>query len=130
MLNPGSRALLDDLADLTGNIDIRLVVSGHADNVPIGGGSFASNWELSAARAAGVARVLVVSGQVPELVRVESYGEFKPIANNDTREGRAQNRRVEFSYARQDIIAALEAWLADDTAAPEDPATLAAVPAG
>ncbi len=128
-LNPGSRVVLDDLASLTGNIDIRLVVSGHADNVPIRGGTFASNWELSAARAAGVARVLVVSGQSPELVRVESYGEFKPIASNDTREGRSQNRRVEFSCARQDIIGALEAWIADDIAATDDPATTASGPA-
>ena len=122
------RAALWELADVTSSIDVRVVVSGHADDRPISGGVFASNWELSAARAAGVARALVERGQDPEMVRVESYGEYRPIASNDTPEGRAQNRRVELFYSKADIVATVKSWavLAEvrvDVPRPTSPAT-------
>ncbi len=57
---------------------------------------YATNWALSAARAVTVARYLIESGGVrPERVSVAAYGDTRPIAPNDTREGRARNRRVE-----------------------------------
>jgi len=59
--------------------------------------------ELSAARAAGVARVLVSGGQDPRTIRVQSYGEHDPVADNATAEGRARNRRVELFFSRNDI---------------------------
>ncbi len=114
-LQPEGRAALVELAEVTSGISVRVLVSGHTDNEPVVGGPFPSNWELSAARAAGVARTLVEHGQDPVRVRAESYGEYRPIADNDTPEGRAKNRRVELMYARSDIIAAVRSW------APVDP---------
>ena len=56
---------------------------------------YPSNWELSTARAASVARYLVRKGIDPKRISIAGYGELKPIASNDTPEGRARNRRVE-----------------------------------
>ena len=102
--------LLTDLAAVTSSLDVPVIVSGHADNTPIATASFPSNWELSAARAAGVARLLVSAGQDPTSTRVESWGEFRPVADNATAEGRAQNRRVELFYSLQSIREAALTW--------------------
>ncbi len=104
--------MLGYLGEITRSIDVKSVVSGHADNQPIATAQFASNWELSAARAAGVARHLVEFGQDPEMIRVESFGEFKPVESNDTPEGRARNRRVDVFFSRIDILDAVKRWAA------------------
>jgi chemotaxis protein MotB len=74
-------------------------VQGHTDNVPIRGALtklFATNWELSAARATNVARVLQDQASVdPAQLSATAYAEYKPRASNDTEEGRRQNRRIE-----------------------------------
>lgn len=111
--------MLRYLGEITSTIDVKSVVSGHADNQPIQTAQFASNWELSAARAAGVARHLVEYGQDPEMVRVESFGEYKPVAPNETADGRAQNRRVEVFFARADIIDAVRRWALTGEQVPE-----------
>lgn len=105
-VQPRGGEILESLSRITRELDVSVVVSGHADNQPIRSGIFDSNWELSAARAAGVAHILVEQGHPPELVRVESYGEFRPVADNTTSEGRARNRRVELFYSREDVRAA------------------------
>lgn len=102
--------ILGYLSKITRELNVGVVVAGHADNQPIHSSTYASNWELSAARAAGVARSLVKDGHPPTMVRVESYGEFKPVADNSTPEGRAQNRRVELFYSREDIRSAVRRW--------------------
>jgi len=107
--------VLDEISEITTGLDVGAVVSGHADNVPIRNGVFASNWELSAARAAGVARSLVNQGHPPTMVRVESFGELKPVASNDTPEGRSMNRRVELSYGRSDVTTAALMLLEQET---------------
>lgn len=112
---PGEE-VLSYLSAITRELSVAVVVSGHADNQPIRGGPFFSNWELSAARAAGVARSMVEDGHPPTMVRVESYGEYKPIADNSTPEGRAQNRRVELFYARDDVRAAAVQWAVEEGA--------------
>lgn len=109
-IQPEGLGALGELAEVTSGISVRVVVSGHADNAPIVGGQYESNWELSAARAAGVARQLVMNGQDPLRIRAESYGEYRPIADNATPEGRAQNRRVDLMYARSDIVEAVRSW--------------------
>jgi chemotaxis protein MotB len=74
--------------------DIR--VEGNTDNVPIHTALYASNWELSAARAVGVARYLVEQdGLSPKRVQVAGYGEFRPRVPNDTDAHRQENRRVD-----------------------------------
>jgi len=71
-------------------------VEGHTDNVPIHTAQFATNWELSTARAATVTRLIVAQHTVdPTLISAAGYAEFRPIADNGTEQGRAQNRRVD-----------------------------------
>jgi len=103
-LLPESRELVVSLSAITRGLEVPTIVSGHADSRPISTAAFPSNWELSAARAAGVARLLVQSGQDPSTVRVQSFGEYQPVAENTTVEGRARNRRVEVFFSRDEIL--------------------------
>jgi len=71
-------------------------IEGHTDNQPIKFSGWKSNWELSTARALSVLHYLVdKKGISPERVSAIGYGEYRPVASNDTREGRQANRRVE-----------------------------------
>lgn len=78
--------------------DRRILIEGHADNRPIGANArqfYASNWELSSARAHSVLHYVENKyGTEPDRLAAVGYGEFNPVADNETREGRAQNRRV------------------------------------
>jgi chemotaxis protein MotB len=75
--------------------DRRFQVEGHTDNVPIHNAQYASNWELAAGRALGVAKLMVEQGMQPQNVSAASHGEHRPAKANDTDAGRAYNRRVE-----------------------------------
>jgi chemotaxis protein MotB len=70
-------------------------IEGHTDNIPISTRDFPSNWELSCARAARVLRFLVEKGLAAERMSAVGFGPHRPIDTNDTREGRARNRRIE-----------------------------------
>ncbi len=94
-VQPPSYEVLDTLAGFLGKFPGETRVEGHSDNIPIKSGRFPSNWELSAARAGAVARYFQGKGMAPERLAATGYGEFRPLAANDTLEGRAQNRRVE-----------------------------------
>lgn len=76
--------------------DYEIIVEGHTDNVPIFTKQFASNWELSTARATGVVRYLVNKGISPKKISAIGYGEYRPVVSNDTPENRQKNRRVVF----------------------------------
>jgi len=104
-IEPSSRWIFPFLAEITSTVMVTAVVSGHADSAPISTEFFASNWELSAVRAAGVARELVENGHDPFMIRVESFGDQRPVDSNDTAEGRATNRRVEVLFRRADLMA-------------------------
>jgi chemotaxis protein MotB len=79
-----------------------LRVEGHTDNVPIHTVQFASNWELSSARASSIGRLLLKYPNIrPENLSVAGYAEFHPAAANDTPEGRARNRRVDLVLLKQ-----------------------------
>jgi len=69
-------------------------IEGYTDTTPIASAIFPSNWELSAARAASVARLLTGSGIDPHRVGIIGWGEFRPAADNATVDGRNRNRRV------------------------------------
>ena len=73
----------------------RFQVEGHTDNVPIHTERYPSNWELSSARALGVARAMLAAGMNPRALSVAGFGEYRPAATNDTEPGKAQNRRIE-----------------------------------
>lgn len=73
-----------------------IIISGHTDNVPIGTARFASNWELSVMRAINFMKLVLRNEQLdPSMFSAKGFGEYNPIASNDTSEGRAKNRRVE-----------------------------------
>ena len=92
------RAVLMKMAHTIGDTPGLVVVAGHTDSRPIHTDYFRSNWELSASRAVTVVHVLMQEGSIPEQrFRIEGYGDTRPIASNDTPEGRARNRRVEVS---------------------------------
>jgi chemotaxis protein MotB len=76
----------------------QLAVEGHTDDRPIQNTLFPSNWELSGARSAIVLRYLLSAGIAPDRVHMAGYADRQPIARNDSDEGRAQNRRVEFVF--------------------------------
>ena len=73
----------------------RFQVEGHTDTVPIHTERFPSNWELSQARALGVVKAMLDAGMDPLTVSAAGYGEYHPVASNDTDAGKAQNRRIE-----------------------------------
>ncbi len=76
-------------------------IEGNTDNVPIRGGRFHSNWELSTMRATNVAEVMIVHGGInPERVSVVGYGQVRPLVPNTTAANRALNRRVEIVLTR------------------------------
>jgi chemotaxis protein MotB len=73
-----------------------IIISGHTDNVPIKNARFASNWELSVMRAVNFMRIIMDYSQLdPKYFSAKGFGEYQPVAPNDTVEGRAKNRRVE-----------------------------------
>lgn len=76
--------------------DLNVGIEGHTDNEPIKYSHWKSNWELSAQRALSVLHALVdKEGVNPKRLSATGYGEYRPIASNDTKEGRQKNRRVE-----------------------------------
>lgn len=73
-----------------------ITVTGHTDDVPLSGGLYGDNFGLAAARAVSVVRALIDSGEVdPAQIAAISKGEFAPVGDNATEEGRARNRRIE-----------------------------------
>jgi len=99
----------------------RIKIAGHTDNVPIRTEHFASNWELSANRACEVVRFLIENGIDPRLISAEGFAEYRPVAANDTPDGRAQNRRVEIIYERQAIAGQMTGGEAGPVGAPARP---------
>jgi chemotaxis protein MotB len=89
------QGLLTKLARLAAAAELRIAVAGHTDDRPVHGGRLASNWELSAVRAAAVAKFLIRSGVSADRVSIQGYAATRPVADNATAQGRARNRRVE-----------------------------------
>ena len=75
------------------NVEVR--VEGHTDDRPIVSGRYRSNWELSTARAISVMTVLADAGMPLARVSIAGYAEYRPVAPNDSEDGRRQNRRVD-----------------------------------
>lgn len=86
--------VLSNMATIMSTFNNPIQVEGFTDNQPIKTLTFPSNWELSAARAASVVHLLMRKGIDPERMSATGYAEFKPVADNSTKEGRQKNRRV------------------------------------
>jgi|SRR5690625_89755 len=93
--------LLATIAGVLADHDHAVRVEGFTDDRPIQTPRFPSNWELSTARAAAVVRLLVEEGVSPRRLSAVGYGEFRPVTDNDSIEGRARNRRVVLKVSRQ-----------------------------
>jgi chemotaxis protein MotB len=92
----GKDAIGQLAAVLNANSDIGVLVEGHTDSIPMAGGRFKDNWELSAARATSIVRLLTVDHKLdPKRVTAAGRGEFIPVASNRDADGRARNRRTE-----------------------------------
>ena len=91
----GQKAIAQVAAVLKTIPDRRFQVAGDTDNVPITSSRFRSNWDLSTARAVEVVHYLVKLGVPPGLLSAAGYGEFDPVAPNDTPASRLKNRRIE-----------------------------------
>jgi len=89
-----AQPVIRQLAEVLRGFPNSIQVKGHTDNVPIVGGIYPSNWELSAARAATVVHMLVDGGIDPRRLAVVAYGEYRPVLPNTTPDGRNANRRV------------------------------------
>ena len=100
-----------------------LRIEGHTDNVPIHTAAYASNWELSTARATGLVKLLIeAEGFAPERLSAAGYGEFHPVAENSSTAGQQLNRRVDIVVVPLAIPATNTAFAAGT--APSDPAAL------
>jgi chemotaxis protein MotB len=97
-LHASALPLLSELAaTLREAGDTQISVEGHTDDRPVLGGEFRSNWDLAAARANAVTRYLLEQGFDPQRLHSVSYADTRPVADNDTTDGRAANRRVEIA---------------------------------
>jgi chemotaxis protein MotB len=97
-IKPKGLAVLQRVIDILKKVKDKLIrIEGHTDNIPIRGAlskKYATNWELSAARATNITRYLQNQGIDPLILSAAAYGEYRPVADNGTPEGRAKNRRI------------------------------------
>jgi chemotaxis protein MotB len=95
-LRASSEATIRRIAEVLGGQPNNLRIEGHTDNIPIHNDHFASNWELSTARATEMIRLFITRyGLSPARVSAGGYAQFHPVATNQTEAGRALNRRVD-----------------------------------
>lgn len=97
VVDPKGKEALKTLAMVINNTkDIRVMIEGHTDNVPIKTAQFKDNWDLSSARATSIVRILTTEyGFDSNRITASGRGSFHPVKTNDTAEGRAGNRRTE-----------------------------------
>jgi chemotaxis protein MotB len=111
-VSAGAVPVLGKIAAILKPFPNAIRVEGHTDNRPISTSMFPSNWELSAARAANVVQLFTKAGVDPLRMQVLGLGEFRPVAGNDTADGRNSNRRV--------VIVVMEQKVADGGQDPVD----------
>jgi chemotaxis protein MotB len=101
-LNTNSKLVLSKLAAIIAVLPNDIRIEGHTDNIPISSGLFRSNWHLSVARALNTAYFLIDSEKLsPDKVSIVGYAEYRPMESNETKEGRATNRRVDLVIIKQ-----------------------------
>ncbi|WP_138496384.1 flagellar motor protein MotB [Paenibacillus pinistramenti] len=102
-VKPDAQVLAKSLSSMLEKFpDYEVLISGHTDNVPIDNDEFASNWDLSFARARNFMEILLLNNKLdPKMFSPIGYGEYHPVADNNTETGRAKNRRVEISIIRK-----------------------------
>ena len=110
-LTPEAKELIDTIFHRLRDLPNNILIEGHTDNRPINTREFPSNWELSSARSINLVRYLIEGyGFEPKRLSSAAYGEYRPVAPNDTPENQSKNRRVEI------IILKTEQVLPDEAA--------------
>jgi chemotaxis protein MotB len=92
--------IIEKISGILAPFENPIQVEGFTDNLPISTAQYPTNWELSAARAASIVRMLVMDGVEPERLAAVGYGEFQPVVENTDAAGRARNRRVVLVISR------------------------------
>ena len=95
-LRPEAIPTLNDIVKVIGPSQLRVRIEGHTDDVPIHTAQYNSNWELSTSRATEIIKLLITRYSiVPDRLSASGYGEYFPVASNQSADGRSQNRRVD-----------------------------------
>lgn len=102
-ITPAGNNIIRQVFKLLRQFNYDVKIEGHTDNTPIRTERFPSNWELSAARAAEVARELVEAGFPPAQLSIEGFAQYRPKVPNDSFQARATNRRIEIVYQRGSV---------------------------
>lgn len=98
-ISPALYPVLDRLTQVAKESAFDVWIEGHTDTIPIATSRFPSNWELSTDRATSVLRYFMERGGVPaKRLSAVGFGQYRPVASNDTAEGRGKNRRVECRF--------------------------------
>lgn len=122
-LRPEAEPTLNEFVKVIGPRRVRIRIEGHTDNVPIHNARYASNWELSTARATEVIRLFISKHQIaPVRLSASGYGEFYPAATNETPEGRALNRRVDLVILNSNADSGPQLPSTPSTKPPDSPA--------
>lgn len=96
-----ARGLFSQLVSILAPIDNAIGVHGHTDDIAISTPEFPDNWSLSSARAVSIVSLLAYQGVNPRQLTAVAWGEYQPVADNSTTEGRARNRRVVLRVSHQ-----------------------------
>jgi chemotaxis protein MotB len=112
--------LIEKVARILAPYENPIHVEGFTDNLPIATAQYPSNWELSAARAASIVRMLSMDGVNPGRLAAVGYGEFQPVADNATAEGRSRNRRVVLVVSRNLDVRRSVSGVGSGNAKPDD----------
>ena len=103
-LSKEAERLLADVVEVLKTYNVYLVIRGHADAAEAAKGHFASNWELSGARAAAAARRILATGGIdPSRIRAVAYGDSRPLVPETATDAASLNRRVEFYFHRPEV---------------------------
>ncbi|MGI9952977.1 flagellar motor protein MotB [Moorellaceae bacterium AZ2] len=101
-LTPRAREIITKVGKMLAPLPNYLRIEGHTDNLPIQTERFPSNWELASARALNVLHVLITDAGInPERLSATSYGEYRPLAPNDSEANMARNRRVDIVVLKE-----------------------------
>lgn len=100
IIDSKAQEILQSISTVLASAPNQIRVEGHTDNLPIHTAQFPSNWELSVIRATNVVQILQQEGIAPSRLSAAGYGEYRPIASNDTSEGHDRNRRIDLIILR------------------------------